>query len=345
MMLMPWAEEYHTVLATALPGYIGRLDSPQALEALIDFMKNMAAKHLPQIRKGDSMFAVGSPQNPYLACYCLCDIGWDYASKVSAVFDKAMSDVQGQVGGTFNQFGPLPLEVLQEQYGSFEEIRKTCASMLETYHRFALTLDERQRLCVTCLELGGTAGSGGGNQEAFLVNIVQDAGPFEEQRATFEELANAARAGGRDLQRFFEGNAPLLDFLGSKVRAYFQIVLRERGRTMLDAGYLLEPIAYETVADMGLAVETLTLGSECQEQFYAGLCQYIASMREYKVQFRSLDWHWNGIESFEPECVLIVGKDYGQWDYALLRSSYRSAYPVRLPSYTEVLGLPGEGVI
>lgn len=319
-----WFDEQQTVLATALPGYIGRLDSPHVLEALTGFMKGMALKHFPHVGK------CASPPRYYLACYCLCDIGWDYAVQVSTVFEKAMSDMQDQLGMSFSQFGPLPLETLHEVYGSFEKIHKTCTSMLETYHRFALLLDG-QRVRVICLELAGIAGSEQQSQEAVVVNIVPSAGPFEGQRSALEELVNSTSASEQDVARFFKTNASLLNFLGTDVRAYFHVGLYR-------PDCLLEPITHghAAVVDMGLPSEKLVLRSEQQEQFYASLFQYIVRMREGRMQFNAPDWS-GGIESFEPECVLIIGKDYGQWDYAFLQPSWRSVYPVRLPPYMEVL--------
>jgi hypothetical protein len=343
--------EYHIVLATALPGYIGNIDSPRALGALLGFMKRMAIKHFREIVEGNSAFGKGAQENPYLDCYCLCDIGWDYATNVGSAFDQAMSDVQGQIGTeAFNQFGPLPLDRLREEYSSSEEFREICAGSFGTYHRIALVLDQRQRWRVIHLELEGIAdlGDRGNSKDAFVVDVVLDSKTFDEWRSGFEELVNTASTREADIQRFFEREVAPLNPLGTDLRAYSQIVLRERGRTMLAPDFLLEPIACGSTAvlDIGLPSERLALTPKDRERFYVKLYRHIVRMRECGAYFSSLaNRRWfrdkYGFESFEPELALIIGKDYGQWDYELLQSPQRSIYPTRLPVYTEILELHG----
>jgi hypothetical protein len=201
-----------------LPGYIGNLDSPQALSALLGFMKRMAVKHFREIAEGNSVFGGGALGSPYLDCYCLCDIGWDYATNVGSAFDQAMSDVQGQIGTkAFNQFGPLPRDRLREEYNASEKVREIFAGSFGTCHRIALVLDQQQRWQVIHLELEGIADSGGrGNsKDAFVVNVVPDSKTFDEWRSGFEELVNTTSTREADIQRFFEREVAPLNPLGT----------------------------------------------------------------------------------------------------------------------------------
>ncbi len=148
-----------------------------------------------------------------------------------------------------------------------------------------------------------------------------------------------------DLQRFFE-RFPALLCDGREYLVYPQIVFSRDDGTILRPDFFLEPmeglLASATVLDIKRPAERLILHRKNRPRFYSKIYEYAAQLREYSRYMESpSNRKWlqgkYGIEALQPHMVLVVGKDYGEADYALVKKVQQSVFPVEVRTYGEIL--------
>jgi hypothetical protein len=108
----------------------------------------------------------------------------------------------------------------------------------------------------------------------------------------------------------------------------------------------LEPIdiGRSIILDLKLPTEKIVLNKKNRDRFYATIFEYVAQLKEYGRFFDSYSnrrWFRNkyGFEPFEPDLVLVIGKDYTNVDYDTLKRLRTDVNPVHLMTYTELLDL------
>ena len=225
----------------------------------------------------------------------------------------------------------------------------------ETNQRFIFELRKKD-VTISPALLGGIHGLAETKQEspmqlAKASFLTQDKDAVTEQAISELETLLASKVTKEaDLQKFFE-RFPALLCGGRDYCIYPQIVFSRDDGTTLRPDFFLEPIrgmmASATVLDIKLPTERLILNKKNRPRFYSRIYEYAAQLREYARYMESpshRQWIQKkyGIRALQPHMVLIVGKDYGEADYALVKKVQESVFPVEVRTYGEILAFGKE---
>lgn len=166
----------------------------------------------------------------------------------------------------------------------------------------------------------------------------------EEALSELELLVASKKAKESDFQQYFERFPALLGD-GREWRVYPQVAFVRDDRSTVRPDFFLEPIGHASnvsILDIKRPVEKVVLTKKNRPRFYAKIYEYAAQVREYaryldNPSHRAWVQEKYGVKGLCPRMVLVVGRDYGVRDYALVNRVKQSIFPVEIKTYSEII--------